>query len=259
MPVETPVDLVSPTQPRCHVAMAFRPQAGARLEGMFIGVDEPTHSIRMARDDEGPLFIVLGPRFRTGQDGNVAQRFVDLEHWAQRNLPVGEAVWSWCNEDYDTADRMAYVGEPDREQSPGLFVATGFNGWGISNGTAAGLGIARQIITGRRPWKHLYDPNRPSPDNFNQSSDSHSLVDDLDSIAPGEGGVVTRGDEKLAVWRDDAGILHAVSAACTHMGCNVTWNNADRTWDCPCHGSIFQADGEVIHGPAIEPLAARSL
>lgn len=85
-------------------------------------------------------------------------------------------------------------------------MATGFNGWGISNGTAVGLGMARQIITGRCPWKQLYDPNRPSPDDFNQSSDSQTRVDDLNA-----------------------------------------------------HGSIFQADGEVIHGPAIEPLAARSL
>ncbi|TLX58535.1 FAD-dependent oxidoreductase [Stutzerimonas nosocomialis] len=259
MPVETPIDLASPTQPRCHVAMAFRPTEGAHLPGMFIGVDEPTHSIRMGRDAEGPLLIVLGPRFRTGQDGDVARRFVDLENWARSNLPAGEPVWRWCNEDYDTADRVAYVGEPDPKQSPGLFVATGFNGWGISNGTAAGLGIARQIITGRRPWKHLYDPNRPAPDDYNQSSDSQSQVDGLDAIGRGEGGVITRDDEKIAVWRDDAGALHAVSAACTHMGCTVTWNNADRTWDCPCHGSIFQADGDVIHGPAIEPLAARSL
>ena len=118
MPVETPVDLVSPTQPRCHVAMAFRPQDGAHLDGMFIGVDEPTHSIRMGRDDQGPLFIVLGPRFRTGQDADVARRFVELEHWARGHLPVGEAVWRWCNEDYDTADRVAYAGEPDPEQSP---------------------------------------------------------------------------------------------------------------------------------------------
>ena len=159
----------------------------------------------------------------------------------------------------DTADRMAYVGEADPEEAPGLFVATGFNAWGISNGTAAGLGIARQIITGRRPWKTLYDPRRPSPDDFNQSGESQSQVDELDAIGPGEGGVITRGDEQIAVWRDDSGVLHGVSAACTHMGCSVTWNNADRTWDCPCHGSIFQADGEVIHGPAIQPLAARSL
>jgi glycine/D-amino acid oxidase-like deaminating enzyme/nitrite reductase/ring-hydroxylating ferredoxin subunit len=259
MPVETPIDLVSPTQPRCHVAMAFRPQGDAHLEGMFIGVDEPTHSIRMGHDPEGPLLIVLGPRFKTGQDGDVARRFVDLESWARGNLPVSEPAWRWCNEDYDTADRMAYVGEPDSEKAPGLFVATGFNGWGISNGTAAGLGIARQIITGRRPWKHLYDPTRPSPDDFNQSTDSQSQVEELEAIGHGEGGVITRGDEKIAVWRDDSGTLHSVSAACTHMGCTVTWNNADRTWDCPCHGSIFEANGGVIHGPAVQPLAAKTL
>lgn len=259
MPVETPIDLVSPTQPRCHVAMAFRPQGDAHLEGMFIGVDEPTHSIRMGHDTEGPLLIVLGPRFKTGQDGDVARRFVDLESWARGNLPVSEPAWRWCNEDYDTADRMAYVGEPDSEKAPGLFVATGFNGWGISNGTAAGLGIARQIITGRRPWKHLYDPTRPSPDDFNQSTDSQSQVEELEAIGHGEGGVITRGDEKIAVWRDDSGTLHSVSAACTHMGCTVTWNNADRTWDCPCHGSIFEANGGVIHGPAVQPLAAKTL
>lgn len=259
MPVETPVDLVSPTQPRCHVAMAFRPQGDKCVKGMFIGIDEPTHSIRMGRDAEGPLVIVLGPRFRTGQDSDVARRFVDLENWARSNLPVNEPVWRWCNEDYDTADRMAYVGEPDSQKAPGLFVATGFNGWGISNGTAAGLGIARQINTGRRPWKHLYDPTRPSPDDFNQSTDSQSQVEELEAIGRGEGGVITRGDEKIAVWRDDSGALHGLSAACTHMGCTVTWNNADRTWDCPCHGSIFEADGGVIHGPAVQPLAAKTL
>lgn len=259
MPVQTPVDYISPTQPRCHVAMAFRPQNGAHLEGMFIAVDEPTHSIRMGQDAEGPLLIVLGPRFNTGQDGDVARRFVELEDWARHNLPVADAVWRWCNEDYDTPDRMAFVGEPDPEQAPGYFVATGFNAWGISNGTAAGLGIARQIITGRCPWRSLYDPRRPMPDDFNQSGDSQSQVDDLQAIGVGEGGVISRGDEKIAVWRDDAGALHGVSAACTHMGCTVTWNNADRTWDCPCHGSIFQVDGEVIHGPAHEPLSKRSL
>lgn len=259
MPVETPIDLVSPTQPRCHVAIAFRPEDDAVIEGMFIAVEEPTHSIRMGCDDQGPLMLVLGPRFNTGQDGDVEKRFVDLEQWARSNLPVGEAVWRWCNEDYDTADRMAYVGEADPEQAPGLFVATGFNAWGISNGTAAGLGMARQIITGRRPWKTLFDPRRLSPDDYNQSGESQSQVDELDAIGVGDGGVITRGDEQIAVWRDDIGTLHGVSAACTHMGCNVTWNNVDRTWDCPCHGSIFQADGEVIHGPATQPLAAKPL
>ncbi|WP_395501885.1 FAD-dependent oxidoreductase [Ectopseudomonas mendocina] len=259
MPVKTPVDYVSPTQPRCHVAIAFRPRAGEELDGMFIAADEPTHSIRMAQDDDGPLILVLGPRFNTGQDADVAQRFVELERWARQHLPVAEAVWRWCNEDYDTPDRMAYVGEPDPEKAPGLYVATGFSAWGITNGTASGIGLAQQIDTGRWPWGKLFDPRRDAGQDLNQSSDSHTLIDDVQALKPGQGGVVMRGDEKLAVWRDDDGALHALTAECTHMGCPVTWNNADRTWDCPCHGSIFEADGQVRHGPACEPLAKRQL
>lgn len=259
MPVETPVDYVTPTQPRCHVAIAFRPVEGKTLEGMFIAVEQPTHSVRMGHDAEGPLIVVLGPRFNTGQDGDVAQRFVDLEQWATNNLPVKEPVWRWCNEDYDTPDHMAYVGEPAPDKAPGLFIATGFSAWGITNGTAAGYGLAQQIVTGLWPWGALFDPLRSAGENLNQSSDSQTQIDDLAALEVGDGGVITLGEDKLAVWRDDAGALHALSAACTHMGCPVTWNNADRTWDCPCHGSIFEADGSVRHGPAREPLGKRSL
>ncbi|MBG5756645.1 FAD-dependent oxidoreductase [Pseudomonas aeruginosa] len=259
LPVETPVDYASPTQPRCHVAMAFRLEERARLPGMFIGIDPPTHSIRSGRDAEGPLLLVLGPRFNTGQDGDVARRFVELEDWARRHLPVAEAAWRWCNEDYDTPDRMPYVGEADPRKAPGLYVATGFNAWGISTGTAAGLAIAGEIVDGERPWGTLFAPDRPAAKDFNQGGDSQSRIDDPARLTPGSGGVIRRGEEHLAVWRDDDGQLHAVDAACTHMGCTVTWNNAERTWDCPCHGSIFRADGAVLHGPARQPLPKRTL
>ena len=259
MPVKTPVDYVSPTQPRCHVAIAFRPSDEKTLDGMFIAADEPTHSIRMAQDNDGPLILVLGPRFNTGQDADVAQRFVELERWARQHLPVAEAVWRWCNEDYDTPDRMAYVGEPDAQKAPGLYLATGFSAWGITNGTASGIGLAQQIASGHWPWGTLFDPKRDAGEDLNQSSDSHTLIDDVQALKPGQGGVISHGEDKLAVWRDDSGKLHALNAECTHMGCPVTWNNADRTWDCPCHGSIFEADGKVRHGPACEPLAKRSV
>jgi Rieske Fe-S protein len=257
--VKSPIGYANRTQPRSHVAMAFRLGDAAIIDGMFISIDEPTHSIRTGRDQDGPLLITLGPRFNTGQDGDVARRFRDLEHWTRAHISVGDAVWRWCNEDYDTADRMPFVGQPDPKKAPGFHVATGFNGWGISNGTAAGLLMASEIATGSRPWGKLYDPTRPAPEDFHHSGDTQSLVDDVAQIAPGEGGVITRGEEKIAVWRDDNGDLHAVSASCTHKGCTVTWNNADRTWDCPCHGSMFEADGTVLHGPAREPLAPRSL
>jgi glycine/D-amino acid oxidase-like deaminating enzyme/nitrite reductase/ring-hydroxylating ferredoxin subunit len=254
MTVKSPLGMANRTQPRSHVAMAFRIDDPAPIDGMFISIEEPSRSLRTGRDAAGPLLVVLGPHFGTGQDGDVAARFVELDSWVKGHLPVGEAVWRWCNEDYDTADRVPYAGEPDPEKAPGFHIATGFNAWGISNGTAVGMMIADGIGGRPSPWTTLYDPTRPYPKDFHQSGDSQSVVSGPDAIAGGEGGVIVRGREKIAACRDEAGNLRTLSASCTHKGCTVTWNNADRTWDCPCHGSIFAADGAVIHGPAREPL-----
>jgi glycine/D-amino acid oxidase-like deaminating enzyme/nitrite reductase/ring-hydroxylating ferredoxin subunit len=255
--VKSPVGYANKTQPRSHVVLAFRTANAEAVDGMFISIDSPTHSIRTGRDTSGPLIITVGPRFDTGGDGDVAGRFRDLERWAREHLPVQEVAWRWCNEDYDTADRLPFVGQPDPQKSPEFYVATGFNGWGISNGTAAGLAIAEEIASGAKVWAGLYDPCRPVPEDFHKSGDTQSLVPNISLILPGMGGVVEAGKEKIAVWRDDSGNLHGLSASCTHKGCTVTWNNADRTWDCPCHGSIYAADGEVIHGPARKPLEGR--
>lgn len=254
MTVKSPVGYSTKAQPRCHTAMAFRTSSADAVQGMFIGVDEPTHSIRTGRDSQGPLLVVLGPKFNTGQDGDVARRFVALDEWAHRHLPVGEAAWRWCNEDYDTADRMPFVGQPDPDTSPCFHVATGFNAWGISNGTAAGLMVAETIEKGAHRWGNLFDPRRPAPKDFHQSGDTQSRVAGFDAIPPGGAGIIGEGERKIAAWRGEDGVLHCFSASCTHKGCTVTWNNADRTWDCPCHGSVFSAEGEVIHGPARQPL-----
>jgi Rieske Fe-S protein len=119
--------------------------------------------------------------------------------------------------------------------------------------------LADQIRGRANPWAALYDPNRPSPKDYNQGGDTQSLVASLEDIPPGEGGVIQRGDEKIAIWKHSDGTPQAFSASCTHMGCTVTWNNADLTWDCPCHGSMFAANGDVIHGPAVQPLQAKQL
>ena len=253
-----PVPFDKLTRPRCHIAMAFRLTSSAAIDGMFIGIDNPTHSLRMGRDREGPLLVVLGPSFNTGHDGDVAARFRELESWVRSHLQAGDVAWHWNNEDYDTADRVPFVGAPSKK-NPGLYIATGFNGWGISNGTAAGMLIVDQIRGRANPWAILYDPTRRTRKDFNQGGDSQSLVTSVKDIRPGEGGVIKLGKGKIAVRKDVNGSLQALSASCTHMGCTVTWNNADRTWDCPCHGSIFSADGDVIHGPAIEPLAPKKL
>jgi glycine/D-amino acid oxidase-like deaminating enzyme/nitrite reductase/ring-hydroxylating ferredoxin subunit len=252
-PITGPVEYDRSTQPRCHIAMAYRTTQEAAIDGMFIGIDQPTHSLRMGRDRDGLLLVVLGPACKTGQDGDIARRFRDLDSWVRTNLPVGEAEWRWVNEDYDTADRVPFVGAPS-DDAPGFYIATGFNAWGISNGSAAGALIADQIRGRSNPWVTLYAPARPSPNDFNKGGDAQSSVASIEDIAPGQGGVIEIETQKVAIWKDDDGRAHAVSATCTHKGCTVTWNNAERTWDCLCHGSMFQADGGVIHGPAVEPL-----
>lgn len=254
MTIKSPVGMARRTQPRCHTAMAFRIKAASLIDGMFIGIDEPTHSLRIGRDPEGQLLVVLGPKFNTGHDGDVARRFIDLESWVKSYFPVGDAAWRWCNEDYDTADRVAYAGMPDPAKANGFHIATGFNAWGITNGTAAGQLIAETIMGRANDWRELYDPARPYPDDFHKDGDSQSIVAGIDEIMPGQGGVIVTGENKFAIYKDASGKPNILSASCTHKGCTVTWNNADSTWDCPCHGSIFAADGSVLHGPARKAL-----
>jgi glycine/D-amino acid oxidase-like deaminating enzyme len=165
--------------------MAFRVHSRTAIDGMFIGIDEPMHSLRTGHDQVGPLLIVLGSKFTTGHDGDVAKHFHDLEAWTRRNLEVGEVAWRWVNEDYDTADRVPFAGA--LAQAPGLYIATGFNAWGISNGTAAGILIAQQILGGSPDWASIYNPMRKVPRKFNKGGDSQSFVHNLDEIEPGGG------------------------------------------------------------------------
>ncbi len=253
IPIGGPIRFDLRLRPRCHTVMAFRALPATSIDGMFIDIDQPSHSLRMGRDRDGPLLIVLGPSFITGNDGDVAKRFRELEQWVRASITAGGVAWRWVNEDYDSPDRVPYAGALGKG-APGMYVATGFNGWGISNGTAAAMLIADQVQGMANPWRALYNPIRRAPKHFNRGGDSQSGVDALEEIAPGSGGVVAHGKTKIAVWKDAQGKPHALSASCSHLGCTVTWNNADLTWDCPCHGSMFTRDGEVIHGPATEPL-----
>jgi nitrite reductase/ring-hydroxylating ferredoxin subunit len=135
-----------------------------------------------------------------------------------KNLPVGETVWRWFNEDYDTPIAFLSVGAPSNK-APGFYIATGFNAWGISNGTAAGMLMADQIRGRSNPWANLYAPARPSSKNFNKGGESPAGIASIADLAPGEGGVIKDGKQKLAVWKDDNGQPHALSATCTHKGC----------------------------------------
>ena len=175
-------------------------------------------------------------------------------------------VTRWATQDHMSVDGVPFVGRHD-PLSSGLWVATGFRKWGLAMGTAAAELLAAQIAGRDHAWAELFDPQRVRPkasaasfvkENANVAlrffGDRVAKRGDVDEIGPGEGRVVGSGLGQRAVYRDDEGRLHEVSARCTHLGCIVNWNTGERTWDCPCHGSRFAATGEVIEGPAVRPL-----
>jgi Rieske Fe-S protein len=176
----------------------------------------------------------------------------------------------------EPADNLAYIGRTDGpakgQDRGGVYVATGDSGNGMTHGTIAGLLLADLIMGRANPWAKLYDPTRTSLraigtllvegakstapyTDWLKSGDVKSAND----IAPGSGALVRQGVHLLAVYRDPAGFCHARSAKCTHLGGVVQWNPAESSWDCPCHGSRFDAEGKVIAGPANDDLAEATL
>jgi len=253
--------------PHMHAVIMGRAQAGRVPHGMYLSVETPRHSMRGHRDEAGQDWMIFtGPSFKHGDVEAEREGFRDLETFAARHFGV-EAEYRWTNEDYTPMDHAPFVG---RSSSFGdaYFVATGFNAWGITNGTAAAMLIADMIAGRDNPWLELFDATRIKPAASAKEFASGTAATaghliggylarkphEFDAVGLGEGKVLKIDGHNVAAWRDDAGEVHAVSAACTHMGCLVGWNETDRTWDCPCHGSRFAADGAVLHGPAVKPL-----
>jgi Rieske Fe-S protein len=164
-------------------------------------------------------------------------------------------------------DHVPYVGRLTRG-SEHVFTATGFAGWGMTNGTMSAMLLADLVREIDNSWSDLYDSNRLNPaasaKEFVQENASvavrffgdriKSLSKSVEQVDPGEGDVVTVGTKSVAVHKDESGDVHAVSARCTHLGCIVAWNRAEKSWDCPCHGSRFTTGGDVLQGPATRPL-----
>lgn len=256
--------------PYRHMAIAGRIEEAAVPDGMFLGIDEPTRSLRTVPYEGGRLLVAVGEAFPTGH-GDTGQKLAALEDFAGRHFGVSDILYRWGNQDYYAADRVPYVGRL-LPASRHIRVATGFNAWGITSGTAAAMILADAVLEQPNPWASFYDSTRVKPRASGRRMLEKNLhvartwtkdhlrsyaEKDADSLAPGEGGIV-RGDGKdTAAYRDEDGQLHLLSPICTHMRCKVSWNAAERSWDCPCHGSRFATDGSVLHGPAVAPLDKR--
>ena len=256
---------------RRELVVAATLPRGGEPSGMYITPEQNTRSVRTTPYRDGQrLLIVTGEAFTPG-DGDVTERFAHLVGWTLDRFPGAEVAYRWAAQDNSTPDSVPYIG-PLHVGARNVYVATGFGGWGMSNGVLAGL-LLSAAIRGQAPaYAGLYDPRRlnlvrEGPKLASQQAHvaRHFLgdrlrgshVDSLDDITPGSGAVLRVDGEQRAVFRDSAGSLHALSARCTHLGCIVHFNDAESAWECPCHGSRFGVDGEVLEGPANRPLAPR--
>ncbi|HKX12863.1 MAG TPA: FAD-dependent oxidoreductase [bacterium] len=266
------------------LAIPYRSYAvAARLQGAlppnanFWDTSEPHHATSSHSSGTGDpdLLVVADSHHKTGQapDNDHLRMFQRIEDYLYRNYEVASIEHRWSAQHYQSADGVPYIGLA----GGGLkrsYLATGYFADGLAYGTVAGVVLSDLILGNRNPWAEIYDSTRFTPlasSGKFLKENTNTLVQYLkdlprnvdakhfSDIPPGEGKTTEVEGEKMAAYRDESGQLHVVSAVCTHLQCIVKWNNAERTWDCPCHGSRFSFDGRVLEGPAIHDLEKRRI
>lgn len=273
-PVNDKVVVHTKQEPMRTYAIAGRVSKGDVVDALFWDTLEAYHYVRLQPVSETEdLLIVGGQDHRTGVENDMDRRFAALEEWTrQRFASLGAIEYRWSGQVLEPIDFMPFTG-----RNPGnrhIYVHTGDSGQGIINGVLAGLTLLPLIIGEESRFAPLLEPSRksltsrPSVGEFikGQVGVARNLaeyvtpgqVSSADDIAAGEGAVLREGLSKVAVYRDDAGNLHRLSPICTHMGCIVHWNGLEKCWDCPCHGSHFAPDGDVLNGPAVTSLTKLS-
>ncbi len=229
---------------------------GVRIEetfpdGMFINAEEPGRSLRSQPVEGGELVLVVGDGHPTGNGSPTNEHYRNLEDWARSIYKVRSIDYHWSTEDVISEDRVPLIGRltPDSEH---LLLATGFQKWGMTTGTAAAIILTDMILERDNPWTEVYDPSR-------SGKLAEFPEEEMSKIEPGNGTLFEKGTEKVAVYKDSEGALYTLNPSCRHMGCSVSWNNAEKTWDCPCHGSRYNSRGEVIQSPAVYGLLEKKI
>ena len=233
-------------------------------QGMYLSDESPAHSLRSVPTPDGEMLMVGGESHKVGQSDE-AERYRELEAWARERFDVASVEHRWAAQDHMPQDMLPFVG-PLWPFSDRVLTATGMRKWGLAMGTTAAAMLTDAALGRENRFADTFTTARvnpvasaPSFAKENANVGYRFVRDRLqrgsgDELAPGEGAVVGDGPKQRAVYRDEAGKLHELSARCTHLGCIVRFNDGERSWDCPCHGSRFGIDGEVLEGPAVRPL-----
>lgn len=236
--------------------------------GMYISSESPKRSIRDTQLADGSRLIILGGQsHKTGQDNCTIRHYEELQRYAQETLGLTEVAYRWSAQDLVTGDKLPYIGRASSSH-PHVYAATGFRKWGMTNGTLAALLLRDLVLDQSNPYEQLFSPSRSLSaktlvslvaDNADVAKQLISGKLDrgdqeIEELGLDEGSVIRYNGKRAGAYRDPDGKLFLVDTTCTHMGCEVEWNDGERSWDCPCHGSRFSVTGEVMEGPAEEPL-----
>jgi glycine/D-amino acid oxidase-like deaminating enzyme/nitrite reductase/ring-hydroxylating ferredoxin subunit len=246
-------------------ALGAKIPSGLIPHASYWDLSDPYYYLRVEPKDGYDYAIFGGEDHKTGQEENTHEPYASLEECFLKHVPQAQIDHRWSGQVIETNDGLPFIGEFTKDQ----FISTGYAGNGMTFGTLGGM-MALDAALGRpNPWTKLYDPHRKKLVGgtwkyITENKDyPYYLVRDwlggaeaktLDAVKPGEGKILNLDGKKVAAHRNAAGEISLCSPVCTHLQCIVGWNNAEQTWDCPCHGSRFKPTGEVISGPAEEPL-----
>jgi glycine/D-amino acid oxidase-like deaminating enzyme/nitrite reductase/ring-hydroxylating ferredoxin subunit len=252
------------TGPQRSYAVAG-PGGGTIPQGMYLSVESPTRSIRSLTDLDGTEHVIVGGEGHKTGHSQPGEHYAKLEADLGERFGAGPVRYRWAAHDLVPVDLLPFIG-PLTPWNDRIHTATGFNKWGLAAGIAAGDALADEVAGRESAYGPHFHTSRLNllaslgelvkergDDAFRFVADRLRRNPAADP-APGEGKLVASGLEQHAVYRDEDGALHRLSARCTHVGCIVAWNPEEKTWDCPCHGSRFEATGEVLQGPAVKPL-----
>ena len=234
-------------------------------KGSFISIDEPKYSIRPIYDKN--LVLISGEEHRVGDDMNESVHFEALSEFAKKTFETHQIAYHWSTQDYVTSDQVPYIGYLNSSLFQNIYVATGLNKWGMTGGTNAALVLKEMLLTGKSPYEDLFNPKRSgvfSGSNFiehNMTGIKNYLKGKLRMIPretfPGKDeAIVTKLEDGniCGIYQDMEEVYHIVHITCPHVGANLRWNSAEKSWDCPFHGSRFSMDGEILEGPSTHPL-----
>ncbi len=238
--------------------------------GMYINAETPTRSLRSLPTPDGERILIVGEKHKVGHGKDLSQHYNNLMDFAHELFTVEDFPYRWSTQDCTTLDDIPYVGQMTTDRS-NLYIATGYRKWGMTNSTVGGLILRDLIVKGESPWQEVYNPSR-----FNVASAVNFIVQNADvgvnfisgkvkpteediSVSPGNAVQADVEGHRAGVYKDYNNELHIVDTTCTHLGCEVQWNDAELSWDCPCHGSRFNVDGKIVEGPAMKALEVLTL